>query len=86
MHRLRRVFILVLGLALVAAACGNGDSDAETDTTAAPTTTAASSEPFAPDLLRSRLSVLLRRIPVVVGTSRVGRSGSCLRIRVRQET
>jgi putative tricarboxylic transport membrane protein len=52
MHGLRRVFILVVGLALVGAACGSGDSDdsdAETSTTVAATTTAVSSEPFAPE-------------------------------------
>ena len=40
MHRLGRVFILVLGLALVAAACGDSDSDTTVAATAAPTTAA----------------------------------------------
>jgi putative tricarboxylic transport membrane protein len=41
MHRLGRVFILVLGLALVAAACGDSESDTTVAATAAPTTAAS---------------------------------------------
>jgi len=46
MHRLRRVFILVVGLALIAAACSSDDADSGSDSTT--TTTTATTEAFAP--------------------------------------
>ncbi len=48
MHRMRRVFVLVVGLTLIAAACSS-DSDDTTTTAAAATTTAAAAEAFVPE-------------------------------------
>ena len=46
MHRLRRVFVLVVGLALIAAACSSDGADSGSDSTT--TTTTAAAEAFAP--------------------------------------
>jgi putative tricarboxylic transport membrane protein len=49
MHRFKPIFLLMLGFALVASACSSDDeADGGTETTSAPTT-AASSEPYAPE-------------------------------------